>query len=104
MYSGHQALWHDGVFKSQRAEAVTYNVEQNIYFLARNNGTGGVSNGLLTGRMYWIKIWGTSDTLIRYFIPCLDHNDEDAPGIYDVVNGKFIKAIGTLTSGTSLTK
>ena len=39
------------------------------------------------GRLYWAKVYGANDTLLRDFIPC--KNSQDVAGLYDLVTNTF---------------
>lgn len=106
LYNGFQEFCVDGVSRGSSTKPSSYSVDREIYFLARNDGNIAPTACFSEAKLYWAKVWATSDNLSRYLIPCLDSNDSNAIGLYDVVGGAFYKAVGagTPVSGTSLTK
>ena len=74
------------------------NTPLNIYvFGLNNNGTG--SGG--TWRIYSLKMYDSSNNLLRDFVPALDENNVAC--LYDLVNSNFYynKGTGTFTTGVA---
>lgn len=65
---------------------------KNIYIFARNNN-GSVAN-ISTAKIYYFKIWDSSDTLVRSFIPAMRRSDS-VVGLYDSVSGSFFTNSGS---------
>lgn len=65
---------------------------KNIYIFARNNN-GSVAN-ISTAKIYYFKIWDSSDTLVRSFIPAMRKSDS-VVGLYDSVSGSFFTNSGS---------
>ena len=67
------------------------------------NGTPAIQNKTKC-KLYWLKVYGSDNTLKRCFVPAIDRNDGNAAGLYDIVTRTFFKPTGSpLQVGTSST-
>ena len=103
-YTIQECSLHNGVFTDCNGNTKTLtktHIESsvNAYLFGLNNNGGFTQSG--SGcRIYYLKLYDDTDTLIRDFIPCYRKAD-DVIGLYDLVYGTFYtnQGSGTFTKG-----
>lgn len=65
-----------------------------IYFFAANKQNAPIANEYFVGRLGRTVIFNSSDSLVKYYIPCTRDSD-DAVGMYETVGGQFFTSSGS---------
>lgn len=65
-----------------------------IYFFAANKQNAPIANEYFVGRLGRTAIFNSSDSLVKYYIPCTRDSD-DAVGMYETVGGQFFTSSGS---------
>ena len=76
-------------------EPLSWTNQQSLYLFARHVNTAPYYDGNGNITNYSIKIY-ESNILVHNFIPCI-HNNDNTPGMYDLVDGIFYTNQGTGT-------
>ena len=70
-------------------------VSTNNVYLLTHSAILAEGRGSTSARVYYVKIWNSSGTLVRNFVPCI--NPSGTVGMWDYVNSKFYSNSGSGT-------